>query len=329
MIAFSAKSSKRNILYYIHPHQSYHEWKKIMSKLLLNQSRMLTGFFIHSEMPKIYLVNGSEIPNYATHNSKSISFSSSNFDFCEEQITLIVHFTLDLAIDELYPELIGKNYDDKYNSIKQKGAPKILVEIYRIFNSLRNAIMHDPSSIMKTDDNFIAISRTFRKSFTDIAIKNKQSFELLLYIAYRLSESIARFGIKTFDDIYYNLFLSSIYNHILNYIHIKDRYGSTVKIDTPINISWYTRLWVSRDAHDLINSDGKILDSIKPIKQTIHPFVEQYDYVFFKDSLLFVIPNELFLQRRSDASPILLTKVFLETFSVSFSKKIGVIECEE
>ncbi|CAO3351946.1 hypothetical protein [Azospirillum melinis] len=300
-----------------------------MGDMLLRQSRMLANFYRQSKMPEIYLVNGRDISNFTTPKSKEISVNNFKFDFSIEQIALISHFTLDLAIDELYPDLIGKGYDHKYNSIKRQGAPKILVEIYRIFSSLRNAIMHDSSSIMRTDNNFIEISREFKGSETEIVIKTKQTFELSLYVSYRISESIARFGMEFFDDIYYNLFLASIYNHILDYIYIKDRYGMTTKIDIPINISWYQRLWVTRDAHELVNFDGKILDSVRPIKQTIHPFTEQYDYVFEKNSTLYVIPNEFLLQGYRDSAPIPLTRVFLETFPVYSNKTLPTIEYEE
>lgn len=277
-------------------------------------------------MTKIKLVSGKIINKTEKYTIFVNSYKGQSIRPSYQQIILIVHFTIDLSVDELYSVLIGNTYSYKYEHLKKNGAPEILIEIYRILTLLRNCIMHNPSSVQKAEEYFLNISHQYKNKTKTIKIKEKIHLDHIFYVACQLSDLISRFGARAFGDKYMNLILNSIYNYAINGIQMSDQHGCEKKINMPLSISWRSRLWVARDAHDLIGTDGKLLDGIKAIKSPTRPLEEQYDYVFNINSEIYAIPNEYLIQNYKNIRPILLTEVLLSTFKIYNNFKHGEIE---
>ena len=83
---------------------------------------------------------------------------SSILDHIKESFEL-----LDTVLDEENIEAVGRNYNEKYNLLKKDTDYEIIFsQIYRILTVFRNAIIHEPKSIIRDSGN-ISIKRKNKK----------------------------------------------------------------------------------------------------------------------------------------------------------------------
>lgn len=77
---------------------------------------------------------------------------------------LIVFTLLDFYIDEKYPSICGRSYAQKYRKLPKKNESEIILkEVFRIWKMIRNALIHESSSLTFKDGQ-LAVNYEYKAS---------------------------------------------------------------------------------------------------------------------------------------------------------------------
>lgn len=196
------------------------------------------------------------------------------------------HSRIDEYFDKKYPNIEGKPFSVRYDSIDRKTNFDISVrETYRVLTLLRNAISHRKSSI---SDKGHFVEFCYYKGNNEKSLRiNFFCLKILWGIAFlvsRLSDAAV--------DAYHQVMISAMYNSAIKGVEtINDEHGQKVFLKEHDGLGLDQFKWHSRN-HVFLNftpyKGGKV--RIPKLERGIHD--TRFDYYFSLDGKSFLVPDE-------------------------------------
>ncbi|MBP2113439.1 hypothetical protein [Paenibacillus silagei] len=200
---------------------------------------------------------------------------------------------LDTYVDSTNPSVIGKSYAEKLRLLPNRTqSDSVLNEVFRIYKLIRNATIHNASSITKDNAGTVLIQYQFRNTQHEIEISSK-GLELLNSITY---EFISPFEPRSvaYSDVFRFSLLTALRAEIKRF---NDENGSLNALDNtpfpfkylrryrpqPLSIDWGTDTLTILNPYDI------------PSDEVLYYGV---DYEIMKNGYKYLIPGEALINGR-------------------------------
>jgi len=216
----------------------------------------------------------------------------------------IIFNIFDVFIDSNNSHLIDKTFRQKCMKLPQNNdIEKIQKNFYRLFKTIRNALIHDNNSIKKIDDNYI-IDYYYNDTHFHLEIKNDILIKLyeatVLMIEY---DEINGKRNKKYTEglfVYYN---NMVINNVTLEDDIKDKNFLKCK-----NIPLDTYRETSR------NSEYEVDNIYIIIKNSTIPYNQARDFAFEYDGNSYIVPEEYLTEHKIKTSELSDWKVAKDYF---------------
>lgn len=193
----------------------YYEGGEFM--LLQNFISQTSKFIVESGIEILYPIEEASKISYSTDGTQHLHMTL--VDVFGEQQTLsentllqsiIVFSLLDVYVDGKYPNLEGNTFKYKYENLPSNTDEELILKnVYRIFKTLRNSIVHNVSSATINNGN-IHISYNFRNTTFELECDDKSMLYLYTLVYMITNDLASSYREKSYLRTFYSLLSSNI-----------------------------------------------------------------------------------------------------------------------
>ncbi len=249
-------------------------------------SRSDIRLHIPEVMPVKYHEDGTKEHTMVLSSYMSTSRISENFI-----LNVVIFFgILDAYVDSTYPSVIGKSYAEKLRLLPNSTQSETVInEVFRIYKLIRNATIHNASSISMDNAGNVLVQYQFRNTQHEIEISHR-GLELLNSITYEFISPFEPRSTAYSELLRYSL-LTALKAEIKKF---NDENGClNLLVNTPYQFKYVRRYRPQPVSIDWGTNDLTILNPY-----IIHPNEVSYygvDYEIIRDGYTYLVPSEVLI----------------------------------